>query len=111
MKYPDFRTITRQKKVPATYLTKEIYTAGAELLRQNWNRNKPVRLLGISISGFDGDSEADQISMFEAPGGKQTAKEEMLERAVDRIREKHGAFVIQPAILLDGSKPDKGKET
>ena len=100
IKYSDFHTITRQKGIRATYLTKEIYTAGTELLRQNWNRNKPVRLLGISISGFDADSAADQISLFDTPGGEQSTKQEKLERTVDRIREKHGVFAIRPAILF-----------
>jgi DNA polymerase-4 len=107
IKYSDFKTITRQVKVPATYLTKEIYAAGTSLLRQNWSRNKPVRLLGISISGFEEDSEADQISMFEVQDKKKDAKEEKLERAVDRIREKHGSSVIKPAILFHNTMDGK----
>lgn len=65
LKYTDFKTITRQKTVPATYLTKEIYSAGVDLLEKNWNVHKPVRLIGISISGFDENTEFDQISIMD----------------------------------------------
>jgi DNA polymerase-4 len=107
IKYSNFKTITRQMKVPATYLTKDIYTAGTMLLRRNWSRTKPVRLLGISISGFEEDSDADQISMFEVQDQKIDARAEKLERAVDRIREKHGASMIKPAILFDNIPPER----
>ena len=55
LKYSDFRVITRQATVPATCTTKEIYQAGCSLLEQNWNRFHPVRLIGISLSGFHED--------------------------------------------------------
>lgn len=109
IKYSDFKTITRQTQIPATNLTKEIYTAGSYLLDNNWNKRKPVRLLGISISGFEEDSEVDQISFFDIKEDDHTMREEKLEETVDRIREKHGAFVIKPAILFDSRKKEKPK--
>ncbi|NMB95323.1 MAG: DNA polymerase IV [Clostridiaceae bacterium] len=65
LKYTDFKTITRQKTVPATYLTKEIYSAGVDLLEKNWNQRKPVRLIGISISGFDEKIEFEQMTIMD----------------------------------------------
>lgn len=64
LKYTDFKTITRQKTIPATYLTREIYSAGADLLERNWNPQKPVRLLGISISGFDDSSDNTEFQQM-----------------------------------------------
>src|SRR5271157_5252072 len=65
MKYSDFRSVTRQITIPATSVTKEIYQAGCRLLEQNWNKSHPVRLIGMSISGFHEDVSSDQLSLFD----------------------------------------------
>ena len=65
LKYSDFHVITRQTTIPATSTTKEIYQAGCSLLEQNWNRSHPVRLIGISLSGFHEDSSSAQLSLFD----------------------------------------------
>ena len=44
IRYEDFKTITRQKSVSATYLTKEIYAAGVRILENNWEDRKSTRL-------------------------------------------------------------------
>jgi DNA polymerase-4 len=103
IKYSDFKTITRQKKIAATFLTKDIYAAGAELLKENWNPKQPIRLLGIAITNFESD-EQDQISFFDFSTESGQKKEEKLEAAVDQIREKHGLSMIKPAILLSQEK-------
>ena len=59
LKYTDFKVITRQQTISPTYLTKEIYSAGINLLEDNWNIHRPVRLIGISISNFDEDSKLE----------------------------------------------------
>lgn len=102
VKYSDFRTITRQMAVPSTYLTKDINSAGMELLRKNWDKSRPVRLLGITLSGFSADVEMDQISLFSSESDEKTSiKEEKLERAMDAIRKKHGMETINRAALLE----------
>lgn len=109
IKYANFQTITRQKAVPATYLTKEIYSAVIELLQKNWNKDLKVRLLGISLSGFDEETNAKQISMFQLPEisdeKNDTDKTYKLENTVDVIREKYGTSIINRAILM--KKKDK----
>lgn len=106
IKYSDFQVITRQTTIPATYLTKEICSAGIGLLTIHWNHHRTVRLLGISLSGFTEDCEMDQISLFQQPESIQLeAKEEKLEKAMDAIRNKHGLAKLNRAILL--KKNDK----
>jgi len=74
----------------------------------------PVRLLGISLSHFEGrDAEAAQLGLFdEAPpvvttGGADDAgpvegdRDRALTKALDRIRERFGASAIVPAQLID----------
>ncbi len=101
IKYGDFQSITRQKSVPPTYLTKEIYGAGIELLENNWNRHRGIRLLGIGLSGFNTEREnqlpiLDDEMLFET-NSDDRLKEEKLERAVDYIRDRFGADKVTRA--------------
>ncbi|OPZ83828.1 MAG: DNA polymerase IV [Firmicutes bacterium ADurb.Bin419] len=101
IRYEDFKTITRQKSVRPTYLTKEIFEAGTKLLEDNWNFHRPVRLLGISLSNIS-DDESEQISIFNMNDNipECTEKEEKLEKTFDKIREKFGADKIKRAVVL-----------
>ncbi|NLW02340.1 MAG: DNA polymerase IV [Clostridiaceae bacterium] len=100
IKYSDFKTITRQTRVFPTNLARDIMQAGFRLLENNWNRFRPVRLLGISISGFEDDC-SDQISLFDQQDtGHDRVKEEKLEIALDRIRQKYGPDKISRAALI-----------
>lgn len=101
LKYSDFRVITRQATVPATFTTKEIYQAGCSLLEQNWNRLHPVRLIGISLSGFHEGGLSDQLSLFEQTESKpQDDKNERIDKVMDEIRKKHGSEKITFATLV-----------
>ncbi|MCK9390454.1 MAG: DNA polymerase IV [Syntrophales bacterium] len=101
LKYSDFRVVTRQTTVPATCTTKEIYQAGCGLLEQNWNRFHSVRLIGISLSGFHEDCSSGQLSLFDQmeDNGK-SEKNERIDKAMDKIRNKHGAEIITFAALV-----------
>ena len=94
------QTATRQKKLTHTFLTKKIYEAGLELLKENWSPKKPVRLMGISISDFDMEAEQGQLSLFDNIKDTDNSKEEKLELAIDEIRNKHGISMVKPAVLL-----------
>lgn len=54
IKYSDFTTITRSvtSKIPANTLD-EIFTTAQVLWKERVERRDPVRLVGVSISGFD----------------------------------------------------------
>jgi len=100
IKYSDFRTITRQTRIPATNLARDIMQAGFKLLENNWNRLRPVRLLGISISGFE-ENICEQVSLFDqAETGYDKAKEQKLEMTLDQIRQKYGSDKIRRAALI-----------
>lgn len=105
IKYSNFQTITRQIALPATYLVKEIYSAGIKLLEDNWMPNLPVRLLGISLSSFNKEPTAKQISMFELfeidDTKKDLEKVDKVETAIDAIRQKYGTSIINRGILLN----------
>ena len=98
IKYSNFNAITRQMGISPTCNIKDIYAAGVKLLESNWS-NEPVRLLGISLSGFQNDSE--QISMFhldDLDEAKCDDKIDNLEDVILKIRKKYGAEIIKPGI-------------
>jgi len=97
IKYSDFKSITRQKTVNPTYLTKEIYQTGLVLINENYDKCKLIRLLGIGISNFH-NPDIEQLSLFDELGlNCNKEKEEKLERAIDSIREKFGSDKIKRA--------------
>jgi len=101
LKYSDFRVVTRQKTLTPTCTTREIYQAGCYLLEENWNRNHSVRLIGLSLSGFDEEDSLNQLSFFdqiEKPGNNN--KNERIDQAMDKIRKKHGPEIITLAALV-----------
>jgi len=101
LKYTDFQVVTRQLAVPATFATQDIYGAGCRLLEQNWNASRPVRLIGISLSGFSEASSSRQISLFDQPGSdRQDDRKVRLDQAMDKIRDKHGENSIKRAPLI-----------
>jgi DNA polymerase-4 len=107
IRYSDFSTITRQKTIVPSFLTKDIFRTGVELLSENWDRGRPIRLLGIGISNID-EEIPEQLSIFdineELPDSVK--KEEKLERAMDVIRSRFGRDKVKRATLVKKKKHD-----
>jgi len=102
IKYSDFTVITRQTSIPATSSSSEVYHTACSLLSQNWSTFRSVRLLGLSLSGFDEDSGFDQISLFEDNKViSKKDKHEQIDIALDKIRNKLGPDKISRAALLN----------
>jgi len=110
IRYNDFTTITRQKTIVPSFLTKDIYRTGAELLGEHWDRKRPIRLLGIGISNVDEEMPV-QLSIFdindELPDSVK--REEKLERAIDSIRSRFGSDKLKRATLVEGRKKNTGE--
>ena len=109
LKYSDFRVVTKQATIPATCTTREIYQAGCSLLEQNWNKSHPVRLIGISLSGFHEDGCLSQPSLFdqmESNSAKDKSKQ--IDEVMDKIRNRHGTETITFATLVKKEKDSKG---
>jgi DNA polymerase-4 len=105
LKYTDFRVVTKQTTIPPTSTTKEIYEAGCSLLEQNWNELHPVRLIGISLSGFNEDSSPDQLSLFDQmEDNVRKDKNKQIDEVMDKIRSKHGSEMITLAALIKKEK-------
>lgn len=107
IKFSNFKSITRQTTVPSTCLVKDIYRIGTNLLEKNWS-GEPIRLIGISISGFYKDYNNEQLSLFqlteEVPQSESKEKLNSLEDAIHNIREKYGASIIKPGVIISKEK-------
>jgi DNA polymerase-4 len=102
IKYSNFTTITRQMTIPSTDISKRIFACGCELLEKNWDSRKPVRLVGISLSGFDVQSEI-QLDLFSTLADESFPsddKEEKIQKAIDDIRNKFGKDKVSWGTLL-----------
>lgn len=89
IKYNTFKMISRQITIEETSLTKDIYNAGCSILENNWDQDKPVRLLGISLCSL---KQKDMQISFDV-NGKQ--KEEHLEKTIDKLNSKFGQDIIK----------------
>jgi len=91
---PDFTTMTRQASATAaTDSTAQLWRTASALL-DAWRAAEwsPVRLLGVSLSGFGGVEEVE--GLFPDP---DAARERRLDAATDALRRRFGESVIRRA--------------
>ncbi len=104
LKFNDFNVITRQITVAPTCYTKDLFDAGLHLLKKHWPSSRGVRLIGISLTGFNPQEDGKQMSIFDAmedtSPGNQEDKVYIIDEVMDRIRKKHGSKTISRASLL-----------
>jgi DNA polymerase IV len=92
----DFTTITRSQTImAATDADQVIFATGLTLLRKEIAKNRQmVRLIGIGVSSLTEGSR--QLDMLD----KASVRFENLNRALDRIRRKHGFESIKTGRAL-----------
>lgn len=109
IKDPSFHVISRQKTLETpTFLARDIAATALELVRKSWDLKTPVRMLTVTAENLTEEvSGEEQLSFLEPLSGEEDRKQEQLEAAVDRIREKYGGKAISRAGIL---KNDLGIE-
>jgi len=101
MKYHDFRQITRSFTIKEHIAdSKQIYEEVLQLLKKTAAGKKPIRLLGISVSGLKLENDSSQQLLF--PEMLPGRKREEINKALDTIQEKFGSTAILPGRLLGG---------
>ncbi len=105
LRHDDFRTVTRRSTFEtATDLDAELYGAARELFRAAFadvrDRNRGVRLIGISATNLGAAAEAD---LFEPPTRRRLRE---LSSAVDQVREKYGFAAVTPGTALRAKRRD-----
>lgn len=92
-------SITRQAKIQApTCSSSEIGVGAMALLRANWNKTPALRTLTVSVYDLSPIDGASQMNMFEEI---KHNKNDNLEKAVDKIREKYGSTSIVRGNLIE----------
>jgi len=101
VKYHDFRQITRSSTITRhTTDSKRIFEEIIQLLKKTDAGRKPIRLLGISVSGLKLVSDSSQQFLF--PEMQASRKRQEINKALDKIQEKFGSTAILPGRLLEG---------
>lgn len=115
VRYGDFTLISRERTLPyATDDGGEIYRCVLSLLPKTEAGTRPVRLLGIYLTGFVTGERAEewrQLSLFGGaaspgtPAGETKAPDpsrmSRLNETMDRIRKKYGEKGIRPGTLAE----------
>lgn len=117
VKYSDFTQVTRRVTLPApTDDDRLIYRTARDLLARV-EAGRPVRLAGVTVSGFAGyDDEAaapPQLDLFGGPAGggevaaPGAARRQALHAALDKLADKYGERTVAPADLSDRSEAER----
>lgn len=96
LRWADFTTFTRQTTLPTpSQHDDDIYQAALALFEKAWPAGRPVRLIGVGVSGLsDG---AVQPGLFEAAADAQQTK---LEATLDELRQRFGSRIVRRASTL-----------
>jgi DNA polymerase IV len=102
VKYADFTVVTRRTTLErATDDDRAIHLSARSLL-ERVDLARPVRLTGISVSGFAADVERGQLDLFApapAAGEAQDGRRRALNAAIDRLADRFGEGAVVPADL------------
>jgi len=108
VRYSDFSTVTRRRTVdPPLDSALAILQVAEELLLRTDAGQRPVRLLGISLSQL-GEGHEVQGELF---GGEQRDRLSALDGAVDQLRQRYGVKGVQRASLMTGDRDESAAKT
>ena len=97
LRWADFTTLTRQMTLDTpTNQDDDILIAAKQLFSKTWIPSKPVRLLGVGISGFQLPEQ--QLSLWET----HSQRGERLQQALDTVRDRYGKHAIRRAVDIEG---------
>ncbi|MEC7352023.1 MAG: DNA polymerase IV [Planctomycetota bacterium] len=103
IRFGDFQTITRSRTLGSpTSVTGTLWEAGLSVF-EDWARTqfRPVRLLGFTVSGFDGP---DAPSLFPDPGDERGKR---IDDVTDRIHDRFGEASISRAKSVRRERRDR----
>ncbi|MEE8177019.1 MAG: hypothetical protein V3T65_03410, partial [Acidobacteriota bacterium] len=96
LRYASFQTLTRaQTLAESTNLDGGILDTARRLFRQNWNRKRKVRLLGVQASGLS--DRAGQANLLTASADQKWGR---AMAAADHLRSRYGFASVQLATAL-----------
>jgi hypothetical protein len=70
-------------------------------VKAEWKTGKPIRMLTVSVSSLVNEREAtSQTDLFDEGVAEERKKAESLDKALDKLREKHGKGIISRADII-----------
>ena len=107
IRYSDFQTYTKQKRIPYTYLDHTLIAVVLDLFEKMYERRVLIRLIGVCFSYLVGGTY--QIRLFE-----DSEKLIKLYQAMDLVRNRYGQSAVKRAIgmgstTIGGMNPFNGK--
>lgn len=103
IKFENFAQITRSRTLPSrTSQTRAIYAIACQLL-DAVELSRPVRLIGITVSGFEPRPEQlplpgqEEMELADSAGSQAGGKAQMLDNLLDQARAKFGRNSLQLA--------------
>jgi DNA polymerase-4 len=107
VKYADFKQITRSTTLSeATADDRKIFLHGCELLTRTQAGQRPVRLIGISISNLTPAVSEKQLQLFNHATAQADGRRKLYQ-ALDAISGKYGSDAIVPGALLDEKREEE----
>ena len=98
LRFGDFRTITRQRSFPQPVCSDRDLLGSALALYDREKISQPIRLIGFGVSGLvsaDHAGKGTQLLLFEEPVSEEVKRNDELDNAVDRLREKYGSGILK----------------
>jgi DNA polymerase-4 len=94
LRWSDFTTPTRQPTFATpTDQADVIADAAHQLLRQLWDNDQPVRLIGVGVSGLQ--ERPQQLSLWDAPSPQDAERERRVQAAIATLRARFGDHVVR----------------
>lgn len=106
LRWADFTTLTRRTTLAQPIdQDAEIYAAAVDLFDAVWSQGRPVRLIGVGVSGFS--TAGRQLSLWDTDADRQQRR---LQATLDELRSQFGPGVIVRGRDLspDADDPDEG---
>jgi len=94
IRYSDFQTYTKQKRIPYTSLDHTLIAIVLDLFEKMYERRVLIRLIGVRFSNLVGGTY--QIRLFE-----DSEKLIKLYQAMDHLRNQYGKNAVKRAIAMD----------
>lgn len=99
IKDPQLKTIDRQMQFcTPTSVTQDLYEAACDILRRQWEKGQPIRMLTVTAIHLTDPSQPQQTSLFAEDGHHE--RYQNLDASMDQIRQKFGDRAVRPASLL-----------
>ncbi|MEE9392548.1 MAG: DNA polymerase IV [Planctomycetota bacterium] len=103
LRFPPFETITRQCRMPRAISDDQSLEETAQrLLRASWDRQRPLRLIGVTAADLEDCHSEEQLSLFE----DRDDRRDRVMHTMDKIREKFGNQAIGRGASANNPLPD-----